>query len=308
MSVGWVAGTVRARSLLSRRIGDAGARALAAEPTLEAATRRLAATTYRRFLPGDATLEQAQRAVGDTVLWNLRVLAGWVPNPGLAMLRVLVAEFEVCNLVDHLRALSGEPAPEPYRLGALTDTWNRAAATRSPAELRQVLAASPWGDPGADTPAALVTGLRLSAAGRLAELHQVTQRWGAAAAALLIARQRFLVGRAPDAASAARARSLLGERALGATDWRGYTAALPRRTAGWVLAGIDGPRQLWLAEAGWWTQVTQDAEAMVHTARFNAELVLGCAALLLSDAHAVRAALERAARGGGISGGADVLP
>ena len=74
------------------------------------------------------------------------------------------------------------------------------------------------------------------------------------------------------------------------------------------MAGIDGPRQLWLAEAGWWTQVTQDAEAMVHTARFNAELVLGCAALLLSDAHAVRAALERAARGGGISGGADVLP
>ncbi|MFI5079696.1 MAG: hypothetical protein ACHQCE_01390, partial [Streptosporangiales bacterium] len=79
MSTGWVAGSVRARALARRRLGAAAARQLAASGSLADALRVLAATHYGREDLGGQTLAGAQHAVARTVLWDLRVLAGWLP-------------------------------------------------------------------------------------------------------------------------------------------------------------------------------------------------------------------------------------
>jgi hypothetical protein len=298
MTARWVAGTVRARALLDRRAGASVTRELAGLPTLDAAVTRLADTAYHRCLPERADPDRAERAVEQALLWNLRVLAGWLPNPGTAMLRVLVADFEIRNIVDKLLALSGEPVPEPYRLGALGTAWRRAAGAASVPDLRRELTASPWGDCGTDDPAALVADLRLSAAGRLAALHASTRPWGAAAAALAVGRQRFLMGDPLAPGTTARARPLLGAAAIGAEDWDAYASRLPRAAAGWVLEGIDDPRRLWRAEERWWTRVEQDAGALARSPGFDVGPSLGCAVLLLADARAVRRALGGVARGG----------
>ena len=93
----------------------------------------LARSPYGHDLqPGMTSLAQAQRAVHETLLWNVRVLGGWVPRDGsLDLLRVLLAPFEIANVADHLRRLRGEEAPEPYRLGSLGTAWPRLARTTS---------------------------------------------------------------------------------------------------------------------------------------------------------------------------------
>ena len=305
MSAGWVAGTVRAKALLVGAIGAAAADRLAARPTLEAALADLAGTAYQRFLPEDADSAQAERAVEDAAVWNLRVLAGWLPRAGTRVLRVVAADFEIRNVADKLRALAGEPSADPYRLGALATAWNRASAAASFTELRSVLSVSPWGRSEADTPADLVADLRVSAATRLAALHTAARPWGLAAAALTVARQRFLLGRPLAPAMRARVGHLLGAAVVGAEDWNGYTALLPKQTAGWALEGIDGPARLWVAEERWWARVERDARELGHASGFGMEVALGCAVLLVADARAVRGALAAAARGGSGQAGAD---
>ena len=82
MSTGWVAGSVRARALARRRLGAAAARQLAASGSLADALRVLSATHYGREDLRGQTLAGAQHAVARTVLWDLRVLAGWLPRDG----------------------------------------------------------------------------------------------------------------------------------------------------------------------------------------------------------------------------------
>jgi hypothetical protein len=308
MGAGWVAGTVRARALLERRLGSAAVAGLAVLPTPDAAAARLGDSSYQRFLPAGADPGQAERAVDDAVLWNLRVLAGWLPRRGLAAIQALASDYEIRNIADKLRVLAGEPAGTPYRLGALAAAWRSAAAARSTAELRAAVSASPWGDPGTEEPGDFVVFLRLSAASRLAAVHDDARPWGAAAAALAVARRRFLAGAPLSATAQAKAGPLLGSPALHAEDWPGFTAALPRRDVGWVLEGIEDPRQLWRAEELWWSRLEQDAADLVHTSGFGPEPALGCAALLLADARAVRAALASAARGGRSAGGDHAHP
>ncbi|MDF3149022.1 V-type ATPase subunit, partial [Streptomyces sp. T21Q-yed] len=163
MGAGWVAGVTRARALRTRCLGAEGIREAAASPTLEDALRYLAATPYRHDVTPGATPAEAQRAVAATLLWHLRVLAGWQPANGAEAVRALAAGFELSNAEHHLRALAADPRqpgserlhPQPYRLGTLATAWTRLARTRTPTELRTALAASVWGDPGGDSPAAV---------------------------------------------------------------------------------------------------------------------------------------------------------
>lgn len=298
MTAGWVAGTVRARALLTCAIGAVATRRLAERPTLAAAAADLTGTAYQRLLPENASPIQAERAVEDTALWNLRVLAGWLPPGGAAVLRVAAADFEIRNVADRLRALAGEPVADPYRLGALGTAWSRACTSTSLSELRAAIGASSWGRSDADTPADLVADLRLSGAVRLAALHTATRPWGVAAAALAVARQHFLIARPLTAAARARAAHLLGAAAVEADDWNTFSTLLPKPTAGWVMDGIGGPAQLWVAEERWWVRVESDAQALAHAPGFGMEPALGCAVVLLADARAVRGALSAAARGG----------
>ena len=55
----------------------------------------------------DQTLAEAEDAVGRTLLWHLRVLAGWLPRTGVDQLRLLAGWFELANVDDQVHRLAG---------------------------------------------------------------------------------------------------------------------------------------------------------------------------------------------------------
>jgi hypothetical protein len=283
-------------------VGAEGARRVAGSGSLTDAVRYLAATAYRHDLRPPASLAQAQRAVAATLLWHLRVLAGWQPRPGAEAIRWLASGFEVANTEAHLRTLSGDTGAQPYRLGALAIAWRRLSRTRSPAELRRVLASSDWGDPGGESPAAVALGMRVNAAVRVAEVPDA-RRWAAGRLALLIARQSFLTGPRMPRTTERGAAGLLGADCLRAAQpavsdgFHAFRQRLPE-TAGWVMAGIGTADELWRAEARWWHELARDGARLLGGARLTATPVVGAVAALSADAWRVRAALELAARGG----------
>ncbi|MFH8520416.1 hypothetical protein ACH4CE_36200 [Streptomyces gelaticus] len=299
MSAGWTAGAVRAKALVGRHPGVGSAREVAACRTLDDALQCLTATPYARHARTAAGLPEAQRAVTATLLWHLRVLAGWLPQGGVRLLVPLAAGFEIANVASRLAAPGDRRAdtPQPYRLGALETAWRSLAQAGTPAELRVALAASPWGDPGGDTPWAMVTGMRMAAARRTAVAVTPARRWALGRAALLTARERYVYQRSLPEPARRDAVRLLGARAPSAASYREFRALLPS-TAGWVLAGIEEPGALWKAEAHWWRTVQVDGAAMLRDGRYGPRVVVGAVAVLSVDAWRVRAALESAVRGG----------
>lgn len=296
MSAGWVAGSVRARALGRRRLGTAGARALAASTSLAEATELLARSRYGHRVRQGGGLAEAQRGVADTLLWQLRVLAGWLPAAGAELLRRLASWFEIANVDEHLRALHGWPAEPPYRLGTLATAWPRLAAAGSVEQLRAALAASPWGDPGPGE-RDIQLGMRLAWAERVAVRAPVAQTWAAAGAALLVARERFARGiRLPEAGEAVAVR-LLGRAAMAAGSLAELAGALPA-TARWVVTDLRDPAGLWAAEVRWWRRLRTDAEQLLAGSGFGPDQVVGAVGSLAADAWLVRGALEVAARGG----------
>ncbi|MDF3293287.1 hypothetical protein [Streptomyces silvisoli] len=297
MSAGWVAGVTRARAMLSRRVGASGARQVAAAEDLGEALRYLTATPYRKYLQAGGTLTDAQRAVMATLLWHLRVLAGWQPREGVAAVRLLAAGFEIANVEDHLRTLPGELPPEPYRLGALATAWPRLARTGGPDELRAALTASAWGDPGGSSPAQVATGMRIAAASRTAAAVPSAARWAAGRAALLVARELFVGARELTEPTARRASRLLGPTAMAARTFPEFRERLPH-TARWAVRDVADADGLWRAETDWWTRIEQDGFELLRDSRFDASSVVGTVAVLSTDAWRVRAGLEMASRGG----------
>lgn len=295
----WVAGDARARSVLNRRVGKAGARKIAACPDLREALVRLAASPYGREVRPDQTLERAQFALRASLLWHLRVLVGWQPREGARLIRLLAGWFEVANISEHARALAGLSRGETYRMGTLALAWPRLASTRSPAELRAGLTASPWGDPGSDAPHAVALGTQLSWAARLcAAAPDEVVAWASGAVALLVARERFLAGRRIPEPLLPRLAVPLGAGAADGTSMADYLRHLPRG-ATWALSGCDRPDRLWAAEIRWWTRVEHDGLQLLRRTGFSAAPVVGAVALLAADCWRAGAALELAARGGG---------
>ncbi|MFG2123693.1 hypothetical protein [Streptomyces sp. NPDC048710] len=308
MSAGWVAGAVRAKALVNRYPGADGAREIAACASLDDALQRMAATPYSRYVRTAVGLSEAQRAVTATLLWHLRVLAGWLPRGGARLLVPLAAGFEIANVASRLRAQDDRPAqaPEPYRLGALEMAWRSLEHAGTPAELRAALAASPWGDPGGDTPWALITGMRMAAARRTAVAVPPARRWAEGRAVLLIARELFVYQRSLSRPVRRDAARLLGARAPSAASYQEFREGLPA-TARWVVADVAEPGGLWRAEAGWWRTVQHDGAVMLRGGRGGPRVVVGAVAVLSVDAWRVRAALESAARGGRPGEASDAL-
>lgn len=188
MSLAWVAGSVRASLLASRRVGRAGARALAGSGSLPAALRELAGTPYGPELDGARSLDDAQRAVAATLLWHVRVLAGWLPAAGGERLRALTAWFEIANVQDRLAYLGGEAYRPPFDPGGLATAWPTLARAGSPEALRAALADSAWGDPGGAEPAAVAAAMRAAWAARVIAAVPEAADWARAAATLADAR------------------------------------------------------------------------------------------------------------------------
>jgi hypothetical protein len=295
MSAGWVAGSVRARAMTHRRVGDGGARALAASASLSEAVDMLARSPYGpRVRPGD-TLADAAYGVRATVLWNLRVLAGWLPAEGAETVRALAGWFEIANVDEHLRAFEGRAASRPYVLGSLATAWPLLAPTGSHDELRAALAASHWGDPGGDTARDVQLAMRLTWAARIATRAPVARDWALGAAALLLAGELFGRGMPLSAGAAARATALLGPPWAAASTLDALSAAVPA-AARWALAGLADARDLWRGQIAWWRRVRADSSRLAARSGFGPAPVVGAAALLAADAWLVLAGLEAAAR------------
>ena len=298
MSGGWVAGSVRARAMVRRCIGVGAARELAACGSLREALQALAATPYgRERLPG-LTLSAAQHGIASAILWDLRVLAGWLPGDGVRLLRALAGWFELANVEELLEAKAGRPVEAEFALGALATAWPRLRQAASPAGLRAVLAASAWGDPGGETAEAVLLGMRSRWAARVAAIGDPARSWAAGAEALLLAGQRFAPGRETRDTGTGGVPGMLGATAAGAVTLDELGRRLPAR-ARWVFAGISSPGDLWRAEAAWWTRVERDGFRLLRTSGLDNGPVLGAVAVMAADAWRVRAALEIAARGGG---------
>ena len=298
MSAGWVAGSVRARAMARRRMGLEATRRLASCGSLSDALRMLADTHYAANIRPEQSVAAAQRKIADTLLWDLRVLAGWLPREGVQLLRTLGAWFEVANVDELLQVIAGRPADPEFRLGALATAWPRLRPAASIGELRALLAASAWQDPGGQTTYAVRMGMRAQWVARAAALDDPARTWAAGAAALLVAGERFAAGRAVDPAVAGGALGLLGARAASAATLDELAAGLPPR-AKWVLAQITSPAELWRAQETWLARVERDGQRLLRTSSLDRDVVVGAVAVLGCEAWRVRAALEIAARGGG---------
>lgn len=301
MSTSWVAGTVRAKALARRRVGGAGARAIATNDDLSAAVSALAGTSYRHSVRGEQALAEAQQAVAVTFLWHLRVLAGWLPRDGAQAIRLFAGGFEIANVDEHLRRLAGLSAEPSFDLGTLETAWTRVAATSSMDDLRRVLATSAWGDPGAATPRDIHLGMRLAWAERVVGGVPAAAVWARAALALLVVRESLLTARPLAGRQAERARNVLGPSFVGLQGGpvpalEDIAAHLPSDTR-WALRHVEREQDLWTADARWWHRVEDDGFALLRGASFGPSPVVGAVAVLAADAWRVRAALETAARG-----------
>ncbi|MFB9907795.1 hypothetical protein [Allokutzneria oryzae] len=306
MNAAWTAGGVRAGGLLNRRLGTAATNDIARCASLADAVSLLVATPYGFAVRRGQTLVAAEHALSATVLWHLRVLAGWLPRHGAHLMRLLAGWFEIANLLDHLRTLCGADPQPRYVLGSLATAWPRLAETSSTAQLRAVLAASPWGDPGTTEPWGIATAVHLSWAARVASASPYARAWAVGGAALLTARARFVVGRSVPEPARRWQVLLLGARQAQAHTLAAFGRRLPAE-ARWALCGVEDPDELWRAEEQWWTRLDRDASATRRRPGFGPAHAVSCAALLAVDARRCRAALELAARGGSPQEALDAL-
>jgi hypothetical protein len=292
--------------MAERRLGAGGARALAGRPTLAEAVTALHGTPYGHDVQPDMSLARAQHAVGASLLWNIRVLAGWLPRGGAQVIRVLAAGFEVANLDEHLSRLVGEPVEEGYSLGSLETAWSRLADTTSLAGVTELLGTTSWRLHDLEGRRDLRLGIRLAWAHAVVAGVPDAAHWARAAAALLLLREVALESRPLSPPLTRRASSLLGPAFVdallrGSSAVSSLRATLPGDSR-WVLDGLDSVGgDLWRAEAAWWRRIEHDGFGLLRGSSFDQAPVVGAVAVLAADAWRLRAALEVSARGGSAS-------
>jgi len=290
VSAAWVAASVRATLLERRRLGARGARALAATDSASA-IRALASGPYRDEVTPTMSVVEAQRAVAASLLWRLRMLAGWVPPGGTSTVQALAAWFEIVNVQERLAYFAGGPRPELFRLGRLAVAWPALERATSPDVVRSALAASRWGDPGGVTDEAIVNWMRLAWAAWVARSVPAAAGWAEAGRVLLAARLVTAGQVDPNL-----------ERSGGRGLRRGWTGAgsldvlsgFISQGASSVLEGVAAAEDLWLAEAGWWKRVSADAARLLVASRYSPDVVVAAVALSAHDTWLVRAALTAA--------------
>jgi hypothetical protein len=303
MRADWVAATVRARALTNRRLGAGGSRLVAARRDLPDALAALSGSVYASRLLGISDLAAAERATRDTVLWQLRVLAGWVPATESRLCRAAAGGYERDNIVDLAGHLDdGRLLPAAYGLGTLGTAWSRVGTATSLPELAAALRRSPWGDVGADGTGTTSwrDALTLVWLRRLADVAPAARPWVQLVGALNAARI-VLVDRAePSPRLSQLLRPVIGSRWESAGDVASLRDALPRAVHA-VLRGVDEPDQLWRAEARVRGVVEADGFRLLRTALPGPDVILGAIAVLAVDAWRVRAALAAACLGTGSS-------
>jgi hypothetical protein len=295
MGAGWVAAALRGRAMARHGLGASGARASAAG-SWDELLRGLSRSTYGSGLDPSSDRVEARHHCSAIAVWNLRVLAGWVPPGALEVLRALVGEFEVENIELHLHHLASGSAPRPLELGGLATAWPRVQECSTPDEVRAALRLSSWGDPGGADPVAVAVGLRIARARRVCRHVPGAASWARGAVALVVARERFVFDRELPAVTAQEVDRLIGRRWRTASTLAEFADAVGPE-ARWVFVAVQQPSDLWQAERAWWTRVEADATEMVDTPRPGSRAVVGAVATMLVDLHRVHAAVETAGRG-----------
>lgn len=297
MTAGWTAGGVRARAMLAGTPQRRRARQAAAAPTLRSAVDRLGLSGD---LAGDLDqpggLGSVQRSVWGSLLWNLRVLAGWIPRPEIV--RCLAAGFEIANIEGLAITLAGGSAREPFALGGLATAWPVVREAESGEALRRRLAGTAWGDPGAADAWSIGIALRLSWAERVARTVPPAATCARSAAAQLVARERWLARRQLPVAAERRVQRLLGRAAAHAATLEEFRAGLSDDCAAAVPAVATG-EEFWRAETAWWRRLDRTGEALVRTAPPGRRSVVGYVMRAAAATRRLQAALELAERGGG---------
>lgn len=304
MSAAWVAAAVRARGLVHRRLGPDALRELESASALGDAVAALADSPYGRYVRRGMPLEEAERAVSATVLWHLRVLAGWGPALSATSLRLLAGPFEIENIEDLLLRFSSARVEPPFDLGSLALSWPRLSSAGSPGELRQRLTASTWGDPGGEDLGTVRLGLRLALASQVADGLPALRRLAAGQARLIVARANS-AGVAMDARALELARRLLGpdlspgpDLSLPTTPQVGVQggetpgAASDRGTSPAQAAGSGNWDRLWMAETAWWSEAEATGSRLAAASNPSESMVVGVVLLLAVDAWKARGALQ----------------
>jgi hypothetical protein len=298
----WVAASVRARAIAERRVGAGRCERVGNAATLRGALDQLAGTVYGGRLADAATLVECQAAVNATVLWQLRVLAGWMPATGATLARTVAAGFERINIVAHAERLRGIETEAPaFDLGTLSTAWTAVRSTSSMSQLAQALRTSGWGDPGApEDPGSLSDVLAVLWLRRLVTASPAVRSWAAAACALLAARISTVDHSVPADRLVALARPLIGSEWPGTRELADFVAALPRSVRP-TLEGVDTIADLWRAEARLGTVIEDDGLRLLRGSLPGPDIVLGALAVLAVDAWRLRAALAAANRASGQS-------
>ncbi len=297
MSAGWVAAQVRSQSLASHCVGPAGAREIAGAGSLDAALEVLATSCYGERLHPGLDLAASEHEVFASVLWNLRVLAGWSPALGASRFHVLAGVFELMNLRGELGRLEGNQFATPFELGSLASISSHVAPLTLD-ELRDVLRRSPWGDPGVLDASEVNIALQFTLARRIIDGVPEAAKWAQTYATLVLSRLVTEVGPLDaDSTSAANVRAILGSRALSATSLGELHDSLPRDVAS-ILNGVSGPDNLWLAEVQWRTRLWDEALESLRRGGAGPETVVAAIAVQFADALRIRTALEVAGRAG----------
>ncbi|WP_152659487.1 V-type ATPase subunit [Demequina salsinemoris] len=296
MSAGWVAASVRVRALAAGRAGEEGAERLASVRTWREAEDLLARWSYGTRAAEASSPEALQRAARETLLWQLRVLAGWAPAAGTGILRAAAARFERDNILGHVRELEGGSAADPYDLGAMETSWSLLRRAESPDRLRDLLARTAWGEVPEDEADQLADLLTVSWLTRYAQVAPAARTWCARDCALTIARLRFAQGRHPGPAVRQRVGPLLGHAWEQATDLRSFAAALPAGARS-AFGDLASPAELWRAEARTYAAMDSEATAMLRQGTPGPDVVVAGIALLAADAWRVQAAIASIGQG-----------
>lgn len=296
MTGAWVGADVRAVAMSRRTVGRVGAASIAACPDLAAAVAELQSSPYARDIRPTDDLATAQRAVASTFLWNVRVLAGWVPASGVGMLRIAMAWFEILNLEARLRPADRLPAAPMFDMGTLATTPSASESITS-GNVVERLRTTWWGAPSNDSLWAVGLAMRSRLVDRASSGLPGARAWAAGAAALILAREQVIAGHQLPPDVRHNLAHTLGQPALEADTVDSLRERLPER-AKWVLNNVTTPQDLWRAESGWWARIEADGRELLRQSSFGPQPVVGAVAVMAADAWRVRAALHAAARGG----------
>ena len=290
MTAGWVAPVTRGRALVRRLVGPDAARELATSESWPEARRQLTTTFYGADVGREADRATARAEAAHAGCWQLRVLAGWCPPGAAALVRVFGAPFEITNIEHHIARIEDRDESRPIPLGSLGVAWPHVATTATRDQVRAVLTHSPWGDPGGTDPSVIGVGLRVAWARRLTRQVPQATEWAHGSLAVLVARERFGFDREIAELTSREVDRAFGHAWRAATTINDFVDRVPK-SAGWPLAAVDVPADLWKAELSLVRRAAVDANRLAKRPRYDQVSAAGIMASLLVDLWQVTAAI-----------------